>query len=84
MKDFNESKYLDAATKFAKRHLVESPHIINIIMSVMCTRDGVGYPGGSFVQAVVDNDLLNAVARADSECIKNIRVIVSANQFCHV
>ena len=26
---------------------------------------GIGYPGGSFVQAVVDNDLTGAFSRAD-------------------
>lgn len=48
-------------------------HIINIGTSVLCTKWGVGYPGGSFVQAVVDNDLREAFGRADainSDCIK--------------
>lgn len=48
-------------------------HIINIGTSVLCTKWGVGFPGGSFVQAIVDNDLMGAISRADSingDCIK--------------
>lgn len=48
-------------------------HIVNIGTSVLCTKWGVGFPGGSFVQAVVNNDLAGAFGRADSinsDCIK--------------
>ena len=51
----------------------ERDHIINIGTSVLCTKWNVGYPGGSFVQAIVDNDLQGAFGRADSinqDCIK--------------
>ncbi len=41
-------------------------HIVNIGTSILCTKWGIGYPGGSFVQAVVDNDLMGAFSRADS------------------
>ncbi len=41
-------------------------HIINIGTSILCTKWNVGYPGGSFVQAVIDNNLMEAVGRADS------------------
>ena len=41
-------------------------HIVNIGPSILCTKWGIGYPGGSFVQAVVDNDLMGAFSRADS------------------
>lgn len=41
-------------------------HVINIGTSILCTKWGIGYPGGSFVQAVVNNDLMEAVGRADS------------------
>lgn len=47
-------------------------HIENIATSILCTKWKVGYPGGSFVQAVVDNDLKGAFGRADSvnrDCI---------------
>lgn len=48
-------------------------HIVDIGTSVLCTKWGVGYPGGSFVQAVVDNDLGGAFGRADlvnQDCLK--------------
>jgi hypothetical protein len=40
-------------------------HIINIATSIYCTKHGIGYPGGSFVQAVVDNDLMKTFSTAD-------------------
>ena len=43
----------------------EMSHVINIGTSVLQTRDG-GMQGGSFVQAVVDNDLTRTYNRADS------------------
>jgi hypothetical protein len=47
-------------------------HIKNIAKSILCTKWKVGYHGGSFVQAIVDNDLNGAYSRADSvnrDCI---------------
>lgn len=41
-------------------------HVINTGASILCTKWGIGYPGGSFVQAVVNNDLMAAVGRADN------------------
>jgi hypothetical protein len=41
-------------------------HIVQIGTSILCTKWGVGHPGGSFVQAVVDNKLTEAFGRADS------------------
>jgi hypothetical protein len=48
-------------------------HIVNIGTSIICTRNGVGYPGGSFVQSVVNNDLRGAFANADGTNINAIR-----------
>jgi hypothetical protein len=48
-------------------------HIVNIGTSVLNTKWGIGFPGGSFVQAIVDNDLHGALGRADNinqDCIK--------------
>lgn len=48
-------------------------HIVNIGTSVLCTKWNVDYPGGSFVQAVVNNDLREALGRADiinEDCLK--------------
>ncbi len=43
----------------------EMSHVIDVGVSVLQTRDG-GVQGGSFVQAVVDNDLTRTHNRADS------------------
>lgn len=43
----------------------EYQHILNIGESILCTKWNVGYPGGSFVQAVVENNHQLAVTRAD-------------------
>lgn len=48
----------------------QGQHIIQIGTSILCTKWGIGYPGGSFAQAVVDNDLMAAVGRADGTNIK--------------
>lgn len=48
-------------------------HIIQIGTSILCTKWGVGYTGGDFVKAVVDNDLMGAFGRADyinRQCIE--------------
>jgi hypothetical protein len=42
------------------------------------TRDNV-LLGGSFVQAIVDNDLRNAIGRADEICIKHLKTFVLVN-----
>jgi hypothetical protein len=44
----------------------DKQHIVNIGTSIICTRHEIGYPGGSFVQSVVNNDLQGAFANADS------------------
>ena len=43
----------------------EISHITSVGVSVLQTRDG-GVPGGSFVQAIVKNDLSGSYNRADS------------------
>lgn len=71
-------KYNQSAKEFALLYGVTSPHTINIVSSVMMTRDNVGYPGGGFVEAVVSNNLYLAISRADMECYHNLKVIVAA------
>jgi len=54
----------------------EYNHIIGIGISVLETKFpeiGPGYPGGSFVQAVVNNDLMEAMGRADSINVKFLK-----------
>jgi len=43
----------------------EISHVTSVGVSVLQTRDG-GVPGGSFVQAIVKNDLSGSYNRADS------------------
>ena len=43
----------------------EISHVTSVGVSVLQTRDG-GLPGGSFVQAIVKNDLSGSYNRADS------------------
>jgi hypothetical protein len=48
-------------------------HVVSIGASIMCTRLDIGFPGGSFVQSVVDNNLSRTFANADSvnaQCIR--------------
>lgn len=40
-------------------------HVKQMCVSILCTKHKIGYPGGSFVQAVVNNDLMGAFGRAD-------------------
>mgnify|MGYP001123027577 FL=1 len=61
-----------------------SEHIIDIMVSIMCTRDNVSYPGGGFAQAVVDNNLYLALSRADTDCRKNIFILTMCRMNCHL
>jgi hypothetical protein len=47
--------------------------IVQIGTSILCTRWNVGYAGGGFVQAVVDNDLQRAIANADSTNVRALK-----------
>ena len=77
-------KYETKAIAFAKEWQEEvSDHIIDIIISVMQTRDKV-LDGGSFVQSVCNNDLYQAISRADNDCIKHLKLITLAYRNCHI
>jgi len=77
-------KYRMAAVHFANRYDVQvSEHIIDVMISAMMTKDSVLH-GGSFVQAVVNNDLRDAISRADTECLKQLRIITLCANFCNV
>ena len=78
------NQYQTAAEEFALEYDVTNPHIIQIIASVMMTRDGEGLRGGGFVQSVVDNDLFGAISKADNQCLQNLKVIVAANQYSYL
>jgi hypothetical protein len=78
------NKYKMAAIHFADRYgETVSDHIIDVMISVMMTRDNV-LQGGSFVQAVVANNLKESISRADTECGKHLRIISLCCSFCYV
>jgi hypothetical protein len=73
-------QYRERAIEFAKEWQTEvSDHIIDIMVSIMATRDKTSYAGGGFVQAVVENNLYLAMSRADSDCRKNIFILTMCN-----
>lgn len=69
---FNENAHL-YVTDFGLMSNEDRYHIINIGTSIICTRMEIGFPGGSFVQSVVDNNLSRAFATADGTNIKALR-----------
>jgi hypothetical protein len=78
-------QYRERAIEFAKEWQIEvSDHIIDIMVSIMATRDKSSYAGGGFVQAVVDNDLYLAMNRADSDCRKNIFILTMCKANCYL
>jgi hypothetical protein len=78
------NKYREAVIHFLNRYNEQvSEHIIDVMISVMMTRDNV-LQGGSFVQAVVGNNLKETISRADTDCSKNIRIITICSQHCYV
>jgi hypothetical protein len=80
-------KCRERATKFAIEYGFTnvSEHILDVMVSIMCTRDKSSYAGGGFVQAVVDNNLYLALSRADMDCRNNIFLLTmcKANCFCN-
>jgi len=76
--------YREKAIEFAKSYNEQvSDHIIDVIVSVCMTRDKVRI-GGSFVQAVVNNHLHEAISRADADCLKNLRIITLSRFYCYL
>jgi hypothetical protein len=81
----NTEIYYDSARNFLKRYgITASDHIVDIIVSIMKTRDKVGWQGGDFVQSVVNNNLSEAVLRADSDCVNHLKTFVLALKNCYV
>ena len=78
-------KNRERAIQFAKDWNYEnvSDHIIDIMVSIMCTRDKSSYAGGGFVEAIINNNLYQAMSRADSECRDNMFLLTMCNANCH-
>lgn len=78
-----DEMYYPAARNFLLRYKIEaSEHIVDIIVSVMRTRDKVGWQGGDFVQSIVNNNLSESVLRADKDCINHLKTFVLALRNC--
>ena len=81
-------KYRERAIQFANEWKSEFPnvsdHNIEMMVSIMATRDKTSYPGGGFVEAVCSNDLFGAVTRADSSNIKVIKLLSLAYKQCYL
>lgn len=76
-------EYRERAIQFAKEWDTEvSNHILDIMVSIMCTRDKSSYAGGGFVEAVVANNLYLAMSRADTDCRKNIFILTMCKANC--
>jgi hypothetical protein len=61
-----------------------SEHNIDMMVSIMCTRDKTSYPGGGFVEAICANDLYGAVTRADSDNIRVIKLLALTHRQCYL
>jgi hypothetical protein len=78
-------QYRERAIQFVKEWNENvSEHIIDIMVSIMATRDKSSYAGGGFVEAVVANNLYLAMSRADTDCRKNIFILTMCNANCHL
>ena len=78
-------QYRERAIEFVKEWGENvSDHIIDIMVSIMVTRDKTSYAGGGFVEAVVSNNLYLAMNRADMDCRKNLFILTMCNMNCYL
>ena len=81
-------QYRERAIEFAKGWENEFPivtdHNIEMMVSIMCTRDKSSYAGGGFVEAVIANNLYLALSRADTDCRNNIFLLAMCKANCFV
>ena len=77
-------KYKKSVLEFAHGWRVElTDHQIDIMISVMLHRDKIQM-GGSFVEAVANNDLYGAITRADTENFQNLKLITLCFKNNHI
>ena len=78
-------QYRERAIEFVKEWGENvSDHIIDIMVSIMATRDKTSYAVGGFVEAVVSNNLYLAMNRADMDCRKNLFILTMCNMNCYL
>jgi hypothetical protein len=75
VRDVVEKEFKDNAEWVGLSDVTESEraHLIDIGVSILCTKWKVGYAGGSFVQSFVNNDLMGAIGRADKTSYKGFK-----------
>jgi hypothetical protein len=83
--DVKRGRYVTATKNFADRYGYKdiSNHITDVMVSIMMTRDKV-LSGGSFVQAICNNNLRESISRADNDCINHLKLLSLTHSFCHV
>lgn len=74
-KDFVKQYHSDFG--FIPQNEVEINHISDIIAGLLGVKYKFGYPGGHFVNSVINNDLLSAVMYADSIVKRAISLVVA-------
>ena len=83
--EVKRGRYVTATKNFADRYGYKdiSDHITDVMVSIMMTRDKV-LDGGSFVQAICDNNLRETISRADNDCINHLKLLSLTHSFCRV
>ena len=77
-------KYEKEAVRFAQAWEVDvTKHNVDIMISIMMHRDGI-MSGGGFVEAVCNNDLMEAVSRADMDTLRVIKLLALTNVNCYI
>jgi hypothetical protein len=75
----------ERAIEFAKEWNCDNvSNLLDIMVSIMCTRDKSSYAGGGFVEAVVSNNLYLAMSRADTDCRNNIFLLTMCKANCFI
>ena len=77
-------KYEKEAARFAQAWEVDvTKHNVDIIISIMMHRDGI-MSGGGFVEAICNNNLIEAVSRADIDNLRVIKLLALTNVNCYI
>jgi len=77
-------KYEKEAVRFAQAWEVDvTKHNVDIMISIMMHRDGI-MSGGGFVEAVCNNNLIEAVSRADMDNLRVIKLLALTNVNCYI
>jgi hypothetical protein len=77
-------QYVDLVEERAVDYRWELPyHVVDVMTSLLMTRDKI-WVGGDFVQAVISNNLREAVLRADDVIVNHIKHMVIARDNFHL